>query len=257
VKLCNLLLLSLMVGLVSAGNAQAQDEIFTNSLGLEFVLITPVSSFLSRGGEIITIQPFYLGKHEVTQERWEAVMGSNPSHFKGQNHPVENISWDDAQEFIRRLNASEGHGRYRLPTVLEWELAARGGQNTRYFFMKADPETLAEEEEEERLLAEYAWFRDNSDDTTHPVGLKKPNPYGLYDIYGNVREWVQDRADNTGQETGGKHMCKGGSFDWGASFTGPGTRTYPTDKGLSGDIGFRLALEAASGEPRAKAENSE
>jgi formylglycine-generating enzyme required for sulfatase activity len=124
----------------------------------------------------------------VTQEQWAAVMGDNPSQFKGRTNPADNVSWFDAQEFIKRLNAREGTNRYRLPTEAEWELAARGGADTRFFFMK-DPKTY---KEAEPLLDACAWFAKNSGWTTHPVGQKKPNPYGLYDIYGNVFEWVQD-----------------------------------------------------------------
>ena len=272
------------------------DKTFTNSIGLEFMLI-PDGSFLSGGRKIIISQPFYLGKYEVTQEQWEAVMGGNPSEFQDSNRPVENVSWNDVQEFIRRLNAKEGHNRYRLPTEMEWERAARGGLDTN-FFLKDDPETWEEEYDDgdyelerpeaedelerhllaggevERLLAEddsfrdrlaeYAWFRDNSGQATHPVGQRKPNPYGLYDIYGNVWEWVEDWygdwpespeiTDYRGPGEGSRRMGKGGAFDWGAKFSGPGVRynIAPEDRGR---IGFRLALDAAGGEPQAGAES--
>ena len=105
-------------------------------------------------------QPFYLGVHTVTQGQWEAVMGNNPSHFKGDpNRPVETVSWEDVQEFIGQLNAREGHTRYRLPTEAEWEYAARAGSTTAYCFGD-DP----------RRLGEYAWYDENAGGQTHPVG---------------------------------------------------------------------------------------
>ncbi|KKG15203.1 hypothetical protein EO98_15405 [Methanosarcina sp. 2.H.T.1A.6] len=130
-------------------------------------------------------KPFYLGRYPVTQEQWSKVMGNSPSYFKGEKHPVEMVSWEEAQVFIRKLNAVENTGEkssvYRLPTEAEWEYAARAGTTGSHFFGDC-----------ESKLTEYAWFLENSGLETHPVGLKKPNPWGLYDIYGNVGEWVQD-----------------------------------------------------------------
>ena len=124
-------------------------------------------------------QAFYLGKYEVTQAQWKDVMGKNPSGFKGDNRPVEEVSWEDVQEFIRRLNAREQGVTYRLPTEAEWEYAARAGSTTAYSF---GDDTLQ--------LGEYAWYWENADGTTHPVGQLKPNAWGLYDMHGNVWEWV-------------------------------------------------------------------
>jgi formylglycine-generating enzyme required for sulfatase activity len=126
--------------------------------------------------------PFYLGTYPVTQREWNAVMGDNPSHFKGDDLPVEQVSWDDVQEFIKELNEKEGTDKYRLPSEAEWEYACRAGTTTRYSFGDSESE-----------LGKYAWYADNSDRKTHPVGQKKkPNPWGLYDVHGNVWEWVQD-----------------------------------------------------------------
>lgn len=198
--LCIVLLLSCAIQSAQA----AEQKTYTNSMGMEFVLI-PAGSFSlekevikkNQFGEVterytprVTVsKPFYLGKYLVTQEQWVALMGDNPSHFKGRQKPVEWVNWKDVQEFIKRLNAKEGTNRYRLPTEMEWELAARGGTDTKFFFMK-DPQAW---EGAEDALAEYAWFAKNAGHTgTQPVGQKKPNPYGLYDIYGNVEELVQD-----------------------------------------------------------------
>jgi formylglycine-generating enzyme required for sulfatase activity len=118
---------------------------------------------------------FEIGKYEVTQSQWQAVMGSNPSTIKGDNRPVETVSKNDAHDFLARLNAKNDGYKYRLPTEAEWEYAARAGT-------RGLPASLDE----------VAWYAGNSGDETHPVGQKKPNAWGLYDMLGNVREWVED-----------------------------------------------------------------
>ena len=129
----------------------------------------------------VTLDGFYIGKYEVTQAQWRAVMGSNPSGFKGDNLPVENVSWDDVQEFIERLNAKTGK-TYRLPTEAEWEYAARGGNKSKgYKYSGSDK------------IEDVAWYKGNSGGKTHPVGTRKPNELGIYDMSGNVDEWCQDR----------------------------------------------------------------
>ena len=120
-----------------------------------------------------------MGKFEVTQAQWETVMGNNPSWFKGANRPVEQVSWNDAQAFLKKLNAASV--QFRLPSEAEWEYAARAGTQTAYAFGD-DP----------NQLGKYAWFDDNSGNETHSVGQKKPNGFGLYDMHGNVWEWVAD-----------------------------------------------------------------
>ncbi len=133
----------------------------------------------------VCIDDFYLGVYEVTQGQWKKVMGNNPSSFKkGNNYPVEQVSWEDVQQFIYRLNNQTGRN-YRLPTEAEWEYAARSGGKTEKY-----AGTSQEDE-----LKEYVWYAPNSDLQTHPVGQKRPNGLGLYDMIGNVSEWCDDWYD--------------------------------------------------------------
>ncbi|MDQ1252319.1 MAG: hypothetical protein QG646_1440 [Euryarchaeota archaeon] len=171
-------------------------KIFTSSsTGMEFVLI-PAGKFMMGSPseekdryddevpahEVTIKNTFYLGKYPVTQKQWEKVMGSNPSRFKGDNLPVEQVSWDDVQKFIKKLAKMEGTDKYRLPSEAEWEYACRARITTRFCFGDNESE-----------LGNYGWYDKNSGSTTHPVGQKQPNPFGLYDMHGNVLEWVQDR----------------------------------------------------------------
>ena len=222
----------------------------TNRLGMKFVRI-PAGSFNmgSNSGNSdekpvhrVTIsKPFYMQTTEVTQAQWRAVMGSNPSNFKGDARPVEKVSWIDVQEFIRKLNAKEGSDKYRLPTEAEWEYAARAGSQSKYCFG-----------DDAGRLGDYAWYDSNSGNKTHAVGQKKPNGWGLYDMHGNVWEWVQDwygenyyssssSTDPSGPSSGSYRVYRGGSWDsptgnCRSAFRGrydPGYRYY--------DLGFRLA----------------
>ena len=160
-----------------------------NSIGMEFVTI-PEGEFLMGDSanpkckEVYRVklaEPFLMGKYPVTQEEWVRVMGTNPSRFKGDRNPVETVSWYDAQEFIKKLNEMEGTDTYRLPYEIEWEYAAKAGGNG---------------EEHLAFLDQVAWHGGNSNLTTHPVGEKMPNAWGLYDIYGNVWEWCQDQYES-------------------------------------------------------------
>jgi formylglycine-generating enzyme required for sulfatase activity len=152
-------------------------------------------------------KPFEMQKHEVTQVLWQAVMGNNPSEFKGMQRPVENVSWDDVQEFLRKLNDRNDGYRYRLPTEAEWEYAARAGTTGKYY---GDLDAIA-------------WYDDNSGSETHPVGGKQPNGFGLFDMVGNVWEWCQDWYDDryygnsppvdpTGPVEGKLRILRGGSW---------------------------------------------
>ncbi len=200
----------------------------TNRIGMAFVRI-PAGDFHMGSAEgddderpvhsVRISQPFDLGIHPVTQAQWETVMGNNPSHFTGDaNRPVESVSWEEVQAFIAKLRDRDPGVTYRLPTEAEWEYAARAGSTTAYCFGN-DPEQLSE----------YAWYGANSGGTTHPVGQRKPNDWGLYDIHGNVWEWVQDwyndypaeaaadstaapTADPTGPSSGSSRVYRGGSW---------------------------------------------
>jgi len=132
----------------------------------------------------VTLSDFYVGKHEVTQAQWQAIMGSNPSSLKGNKFPVESVSWNDIQEFIKKLNAKTGL-TYCLPTEAEWEYAARGGNKSKGYKYSGS-----------NLINDIAWHDNNSDSLPHSVGTKLPNELGVYDMSGNVWEWCQDWYGN-------------------------------------------------------------
>ncbi len=253
-----------------------ETKTFTNDIGMEFVLISAGSFTMGSGaaGQDSGEQPshtveisrsFYLQKTEVTQRQWEEVMGNNPSHFSPQYEPkpeepgpevneycddcpVENVSWEDAHKFIDMLNDMEGGEAYRLPTEAEWEYAARAG-TTSWFSFGAD----------KKKLTDYAWFELNSDGKTHPVGQKKPNSWGLYDMHGNVFEWVEDDWHNNyegapddgrawiDEPRGADRVVRGGCW---ADVAGGCRSAYrgirrPDDS--SGFVGFRLARSVTLG----------
>ena len=248
-----------------------------NSVGMQLRLIPPgefmMGSPESEEGRwdvegpqhrVQITRPFYLGVYPVTQSQWESVMGTNPSWFseggKGSDlvsglstadFPVESVSWEDAQEFIGRLNErSEETGRvYRLPTAAEWEYACRAGTTTRYSFG-----------DDEAELDEYGWYSGNTGGLrgggrTYPVGQKRPNFWGLYDIHGNVFEWCSDwfsgdyyanspLEDPTGPEAGSSRVSRGGGWD----DTGWSCRSAYRDGYAPGDrriyLGFRVAFSS-------------
>jgi formylglycine-generating enzyme required for sulfatase activity len=189
----------------------------------------------------VTLSDFYIGKYEVTQLQWYSVMNDNPSNFRGKELPVENVSWADAQTFIAKLNAKTGKN-YRLPTEAEWEYAARGGSQSRGYKYSGS-----------NNIDEVAWYDRNSRGTTHPVGQKKPNELGLYDMSGNVWDWCQDwygpysgeaQTNPTGAKTGRLRVDRGGSWDYGAGYARVSSRRRG-DPGLRfGLLGFRLACSS-------------
>jgi formylglycine-generating enzyme required for sulfatase activity/ketosteroid isomerase-like protein len=274
------------------GQAEAANSVHspaaqhTNSIGIgigiSFVRI-PAGSFMMGSGDddrdagaaekprhrVTITRPFYLARHEVTLTQWEAVMGNSPFNSRRSNPYYDlpgmaerlrkpsnpaTVSWNDAQAFIQRLNEREGHRRYRLPTEAEWEYAARAGTTTTYSFG-----------DDVQQLGRYAWYgEDFASGATHPVGQKLPNAWGLYDVHGNVWEWVQDRysdayyanspaSDPPGPASGTSRTVRGGSWhvtsgSWRSAFRKPYDPDY---RGIS--IGFRLLLEEEAIPPRQSA----
>ncbi len=225
-----------------------------NSIGMELMLIPPGEFLMGspafedvRGDDetqhkVTLTKPFFMGITEVTQAQFFRVLRKNSSKFKAAKHPVEQVTWDEAVEFCARLSdlpAEKRTGRvYRLPTEAEWEYACRAGTTTAYSFGN-----------DQGQLSNYGWWKVNSGGATHPVGLKKPNPWGLYDIHGNVFEWVQDwhggysggkLTDPTGPVSGSLRVSRGGRWSSIAGICRSAFR-YRSTPGLRlNNLGFRV-----------------
>ena len=189
--------------------------------------------------QVTLTNDYYIGKYEVTQALWKAVMGNNPSNFKGDNLPVENVSWDDCQEFISKLNRITGK-TFRLPTEAEWEYAARGGNKSRGYQYSGS-----------NNLLDVAWFWDNSGYQTHDVGTKQPNELGIYDMSGNVCEWCQDwygkykrssQVNPTGANSGSYRVFRGGGWFRDARLCRSSCRYGSSPDYRGDDLGLRLVL---------------
>ena len=187
----------------------------------------------------VTLSSYYIGKTEVTQTLWQAVMGSNPSYFKGADLPVENVSWNDCQEFIQKLNRLTGRN-FRLPTEAEWEFACRGGNNSRGYKYSGS-----------NNLGSVAWYDGNSGNKTHPVGTKAPNELGIYDMSGNVWEWCADwygdyssgaQTNPTGPYGGSTRVLRGGSWYGIARYCRSSLRSLNNPSNRNYNLGLRLAL---------------
>ena len=187
----------------------------------------------------VTLSGYYIGKTEVTQALWKAVMGSNPSEFKGDNLPVENVSWYDCQEFIRKLNSLTDQN-FRLPTEAEWEFACRGGNNSRGYKYSGS-----------NYIDNVAWYDGNSGHKTHPVATKSPNELGIYDMTGNVWEWCADwygdyssgaQINPKGPYDGSIRVYRGGGWSGGVSRCRSSNRDDRRPSGRSFFLGLRLAL---------------
>jgi formylglycine-generating enzyme required for sulfatase activity len=215
------------------------------NLGMSFVTIPAGTFMMGEGGEahqVTLTKGFELGVYEVTQEQYEQVMGSTPSHFRGPQNPVEQVSWNDAVEFCRKLSelpAEKAAGYvYRLPTEAEWEYACRAGTDTEYSFGDSESQ-----------LGGYAWYDENSGLTTHPVGGKRPNAWGLYDMHGNVWEWCQDWygaypsgsvTDPPGAASGSARVYRGGSWFHYSDDCRSAFRNGSTPDDRSFGLGFRV-----------------
>ena len=178
------------------------------------------------------VSTFYIGKTEVTQALWKAVMGDDPSYFKGANRPVERVSWDDCQEFVDRLSRLTGK-RFRLPTEAEWEYAARGGNlSWGYKYSGSDN------------IDRVAWYYDNSGKETHPVAQKLVDELSIYDMTGNVWEWTSDNySDNyNSPRNSSTRVIRGGSWNDSASYCRVANRYYYSPGGRSNNLGLRLAF---------------
>lgn len=187
----------------------------------------------------VTLSSYYIGKTEVTQALWQAVMGSNPSNFNGSNLPVECVSWNDCQEFIQKLNRLTGRN-FRLPTEAEWEFACRGGNNSRGYKYSGS-----------NNLGSVAWYDDNSGGQTHPVGTKAPNELGIFDMSGNVWEWCSDwyanytsysQTNPTGPQSGSDRVYRGGSWADYARNCRSSIRCHNAPAYRRITLGLRLAL---------------
>ena len=218
-----------------------------DSIGMEFKLI-PAGTFTmgekNKARDVTLTKPFKMGVHEVTQAQYEQVMKNNPSSFKGAENPVEQVSWEDAVEFCRKLSelsAEKAAGNvYRLPTEAQWEYACRAGTTTQFSFG-----------DDESDLGDYAWYRENSASKAHPVGGKQPNAWGLYDMHGNVWEWCQDWYDDypsgavtdpTGPASGSYRVYRGGSWrrTAGSCRSASRGRHFPSSRYFIS--GFRVSL---------------
>ncbi|WP_099468967.1 formylglycine-generating enzyme family protein [Konateibacter massiliensis] len=220
-------------------------------VSMEFVLIEAGSFFMgSYEGEgdedeqsrhkVTITEAFYIGKYEVTQKQWNLVMGDNPSHFEGTDNPVDTVSWTDSVAFTEKLSEL-AQRNITLPTEAQWEYACRSGSDTKWFFGAS-----------EESAGEYGWIDSNAQGTTHPVGLKKPNPWGVYDMYGNVQEWCLDwyadsysgtaSKDPQGAKDGASRIIRGGG--WG-DFPDNARSAYRNASGeeIENDgIGFRCVM---------------
>ncbi|MCY2989729.1 MAG: SUMF1/EgtB/PvdO family nonheme iron enzyme [Planctomycetota bacterium] len=231
-------------------------ETLTNSIGMKLMLI-PAGEFLMGSPEsesgagsdekpqhrVRITKPFYLGVYEVTQAQYQKIVGNNPSKFNGESLPVETVSWEDAVVFCKRLSEvaeERAAGRtYRLPTEAEWEYACRAGSTSKYSFGDSEAE-----------LGTYAWYDKNSGGTTHPVGEKQANAWGLYDLQGNVWEWCADgydpyaagaASDPSGPGSASLRVFRGGSWYYTAADCRSANRGRISPSGRSCNLGFRLA----------------
>lgn len=236
---------------------------FTNSLGMKFVYIKPGSFMMGSPSNepgrhddetqhnVTLTKGFYMQTTEVTQSQWKAVMKNNPSHFPGwfkscNDCPVEKVSWNYVQEFIRKLNQKEGSNKYRLPTEAQWEYACRAGSTSAF----ANGEISELFCGYDSSLDSMGWYCGNANNKTHPVARKQSNSWGLYDMHGNVFEWCQDWegsypsgsvTDPPGPSSGSCRVFRGGCWDCNANNCCSAVRCSVTPDSRFKVIGFRLS----------------
>jgi formylglycine-generating enzyme required for sulfatase activity len=224
----------------------AKEIVLGGGITMKLVLI-PAGKFTMGEGndqhEVTLSKPFYVGVTEVTQAQYQAVMGTNPSNFKGETNPVDQVSWIDATEFCKKLSEKTRQA-VRLPTEAEWEYACRAGTATAYSFGDADS-----------ALGDYAWYGSNSGNTTHPVGQKKPNAWGLYDMHGNVWEWCADWygsyptgavTDPQGAASGTSRVLRGGSWFYNPSDCRSANRNGLTPDFRIINLGLRVVVSVSA-----------
>ena len=202
------------------------------------------ATYIEEPAHAVTLSGYYIGKYEVTQELWKAVMGKNPSNFNGgPKNPVECVSWKDCQKFVKKLNQLTGK-QFRLPTEAEWEYAARGGKLSMGYKYAGSNNFDA-----------VAWYKSNSAGRTHPVGQKSPNELGLYDMSGNVSEWCQDwygrygsitkiHTNPIGQSSGTERVFRGGSWNYDPWYCRVSNRDYDKPSARYKYMGLRLAADS-------------
>jgi len=222
-----------------------------NSFGIEFIYIQPgifmMGSPKDEKGrdsneilhQVTLTKGFYIQNTQVTQKQWKALKGNNPSNFKDcEDSPVEQVSWNDVHDFIKKLNNKEGSDKYRLPTEAEWEYACRAGSNTLYCFGN-----------DKNRLKEYAWYDKNAENETHPVGQLNPNDWGLYDMHGNVWEWCSDLfgdyptfpvSEPAGPISGKRRVLRGGSWYENEWYCRSANRKEDSPESRYSNYGFRL-----------------
>jgi len=254
---------------ISGDFGPSQGDVILNSIGMKLVYIqagdfmmgsglSPSQVSSQFGGnadwykdehpqhKVKISEGFWMGQTEVTQAQYRAVMDTNPSNFKGDNNPVEQVNWSDAMEFCKKLSQKEIGRTYTLPTEAQWEYACRAGTSTVFSFGNS-----------ESSLGDYAWYKSNSNDKTHPVGQKRPNDFGLYDMHGNVWEWCRDWYDSgyynkniitDPENTQGdsNRVLRGGCWDHPPVYFRSAERArFDTDSRYN-NSGFRVVLSVSS-----------
>jgi len=251
----------------SAGTVMPDDPALSKAMVGEFVFIPAGEFMIGSNNEddhaspvhrVIITKNFELGKYEVTQAEWTAIMGKNPSYFKGPNRPVEQVTWEEVQKFIQVLNSKSKNYSYRLPTEAEWEYACRAGGKENYgsnlesvawFGNNSGKQKIDSDEIFRRERNDYLVTLGNNSNQTHPIGQKKPNGWGLYDMLGNVGEWCQDwfglypngsQTDPQGPAKGSDRVERGASWSDRTEHCHSAFRSADSPGYRGNDIGFRL-----------------